>query len=400
MCRGSRAPVDAAGIRLAAVVLAASITATATAQENAAATNPIRLGAYIESDYAWNFDRPGNGVTHFRGFDNRHDTFTIANAALDIAATRDNLSARVTLQFGHTPNTYYLAEPAFVATAGTGESDRFTWRFLQQAFAGWQPQRAPRLLLEGGLFLSPIGPEGIAVRDNWNWSRSDLFFGLPFYHTGARATWDLGSGTKVTGAVYNGWNSVTDNNGHKSLSAQLQHSRSGLDASILYFGGVERSPRTPEGDAWRNLVDAWVRVQPADALWLMAHANAGFEPNDMETNTWYAGALYARVRLAPGLFAAARGDWFVEEADAGVAGRPSPLFWGVFDADGRARVASATLTLEAQPRSDLSIRGEFRYDDATVDLYFDHTTPPASSGPTAPNARKQSTLTVGTVVSF
>jgi hypothetical protein len=376
-------------------VLGSLFMGSSAAAEDTRATDPVRLGVYVESYYAWNFDRPRNQITHFRGFDNRHDSFTLSNVALDAAAARDGLSARVTLQFGHTPNTYYLAEPALPATAATGESDRFAWRFLQQALVGWQPSRTPRLLLEGGLCLSPVGPEGIAVKDNWNWSRSNLFFGLPFYHTGARATWDLGGGTKLSGAVYNGWNNVTDNNGKKSLAAQVQHSRSGLDASALYFGGVERSPGAPEGDAWRHLFDAWVRVQPLEALWLMVHANAGVEPNDIEQSSWYATALYARARLAPRLFIAARGDWFVEAAGAGASGRPAPIFWGTFDADGQARVASATVTLDAQPREGLLVRVEYRYDDASVDVYFDETTSSA-----APNAHKQSTVTLGTVVWF
>ena len=42
-----------------------------------------KLGAYVETLYQWNFNRPSNRITNYRGFDNRHDTFTLANVALD-----------------------------------------------------------------------------------------------------------------------------------------------------------------------------------------------------------------------------------------------------------------------------------------------------------------------------
>jgi hypothetical protein len=57
----------------------------------------------------------------------------------------------------------------------------------------------------------------MAVRDNWNWSRSNLFFGLPFYHTGVRATYAL-TELGITAGGYNGWNSVLDNNAEKSVA--------------------------------------------------------------------------------------------------------------------------------------------------------------------------------------
>jgi hypothetical protein len=364
------------------------------AQEDNPPADPFKLGAYVEAVYSWNFNEPRNEVTNFRGFDNRHDSFTLSNLVFDAAAARQELSARVTLQFGHTPNTYYLAEPVVPATSGAGESDRFTWRYVQQAYVGWQPARVPQLLCEAGLFLSPVGPEGIAVKDNWNWSRSNLFFALPFYHTGIRATYSLTPTTKLAGMVMNGWNSVVDNNRHKTIHVQLLHSRRHLDAAVGYMGGAERAAGAPEGGAWRHLFDGWVRVQASEPLALMAHANAGVEDNDVAQSMWYAAALYARLRLTSWLFAAGRGDWFVEEADLGSTGRPTPIFWGQFDADGKTRVTSATVTLEAQPVEGLSIRSEYRYDDSNVELFFD------DQATAAPNIKTQSTVTFGTVVWF
>jgi hypothetical protein len=52
--------------------------------------------------------------TNLRGFDNRHNAFTISNVALDATWDYQHIVSRVTLQIGHTPRTYCLAEPGHV----------------------------------------------------------------------------------------------------------------------------------------------------------------------------------------------------------------------------------------------------------------------------------------------
>ena len=47
-------------------------------------TKLVPLG-YVEVYYGYNFARPSNRITNYRDFDNRHDTFTIDNAALGVA---------------------------------------------------------------------------------------------------------------------------------------------------------------------------------------------------------------------------------------------------------------------------------------------------------------------------
>ena len=127
--------------------------------------------------------------------------------------------------------------------------------------------------------VTPPGPEGVAVRDNWSFSRSDLFFGLPFYHTGVRATYPLRDAWTASLAGYNGWSSVVDNNDEKSIAAQLTYTLPGtITLGFLYFTGVERPPGAPEGRAWRHDFDAHATFYATPWLSLLAHFNAGFEP--------------------------------------------------------------------------------------------------------------------------
>ncbi len=357
-----------------------------------AAPLPHTLGGYVEAFYQWNLAAPSNGVTNYRGFDNRHNSFTLSNAALDATWDDKGLIGRMTLQIGHTPSTYYLSEPVSAGSSGANASGADQWKYLQQAYAGG---RIGKLTASAGLFLSPIGPESMAVRDSWNWSRSNLFFGLPFYHTGARATYALSDDWAVTAAVVNGWNSVVDNNSEKSIAAQLTYSRPSVVASFLYFGGVERPRGAPEGRALRHLVDSHVTWHASRRLSFIAHGNAGLEPNRLGTSWWTAGALYARARVTDAVFVAARGDGFREHAAESSTGRASPLFWPA------PWVASGTATLDLRPHERASVRLEVRHDQAGGAMFFGGTVAgDGAATPFVPNRRQQQTVTLGATTWF
>jgi len=354
----------------------------------------VTLTGYVEAGYQWNFNEPGNGITNYRGFDTRHNTFTLSNVVLDATGTLGPVSARLALQVGSTPETYYLAEPDRGAAAGAGRSDLNVWKYLQQAIVAWRAPAGRGLLVEVGLFLSPIGPESMAVHDQWNWSRSNLFFGLPFYHTGLRLSYPTSDRVTLTLGAFNGWNSVVDNNDEKSVLAQVTYAVADkLTVNALYFGGVERA----HGDAtrrdgavpWRHVLDLYVTHYPTPWLSLQAHGNVGFEPGALGVAWWAAGALYARVRLRPWLFVAARGDLFYESTATDGVTTSAAIFWP------GAWVSSGTLTLDARPHENVSMRLEYRHDAAGGDTYFRG----AVTGAT-PNARRQDTLSLGATAWF
>ncbi len=359
------------------------------------ARSPFVLGGYAEALYQWNFNNPSNDITNFRGFDNRHNTFTLSNVALEAAWDYKRLVGRLALQVGHTPSTYYLSEPNAAGATGANASDAGLWKYVQQAYAGYRFGVGRGLTLTAGMFLSPIGPESIAVHDNWSWSRSNLFFGLPFYHTGVRASYALTDEWAVTLAGYNGWNSVVDNNDEKSVSAQLTYERADIAASLLYFGGIERPHGAPEGRAWRHLFDSHVRWHARPWLSLRAHANGGVEPNELGVSAWAAGALYARLRVVDQLFFAVRGDVFYEHVAAGAAGRAAPIFWPA------PWVSSGTATVDYRPHERVSFQLEYRHDHAGADMYFGGDV--AGDGVATPfvaNRAQQNTLTIGATTWF
>jgi hypothetical protein len=322
----------------------------------------ITLGGYLEAYYQLQAQNAENRITNLRGFDNRSRTFTLSNVVLDGKGERGPVSARVALQIGHTPSTYYLAEPSLGGTASVNATSSELWKYVQTATVA---VKAPReFVVEAGLFPSPIGPEVIPVKDNWNWSRSTLFFGLPFYHTGATVSRALGCGWTGKLHIYNGWNSVTDNNRTPSIAVSASYANGDSLAQVLYFGGVERPANALEGQPWRHLVDAYVQHPLTTRLTVLAHGDAGTERGRLGRSWWLAGALSAKVTLSSKLYAALRADAFRESVPSEGGIDAAPIFWPT------AWIGSGTATLAYQPYPNVSARLEYRHDQAASDVYF------------------------------
>jgi hypothetical protein len=246
------------------------------------------------------------------------------------------------------------------------------------------------LTLEAGLFPSPVGIEVIPIKDNMNWSRSNLFFGLPFYHTGARVSRPLATGWTGTLAVYNGWNTVVDNNGYPSVVLSAGYSNPKTTAQLLYFGGIERPTGAPEGKAWRHLFDALAQYAVTDKVTVAGQVDAGVEPNDVGTSWWIAAAAYGKFTVSDAMYLALRGDFFKEETDGA-----SAIFWPV------EWVASGTATLAYQPADGVSVRAEFRHDQAQADAFFGGTVEgDGTAMPFVFNRDMQDTVTVGVTTWF
>ncbi len=364
--------------------------APAAGEVTASGRASLTLSGYVESFWQWNFNAPANGVTAWRGFDNRHNTFSISNAVVDASWRYRAVQGRLALQVGLTPDTYYRAEPSRAVIPGAGISDGDLWKYIQQASVGLRVPRVDGLFVEAGIFLSPLGPEGMAVRDNWNWSRSNLFFGLPYYHTGLRATYAPNDRHAVAFMLTNGWNSVVDNNDAKSVMAQYTFTPSSETVvSVLYFGGIERGDADPAGPGWRNLVDAYARARVSRRVSLMAHLNAGFEDTRAGMLSWFGFALYGRFDLTRSMRLALRADVLYEDA-------PNERFRLFFPTD---VMASQTVTYEWAPVDHLLVRVEYRHDVSTDRVFYGASSAAGATPPIA-NSFAQDTLTLGATAWF
>jgi hypothetical protein len=196
--------------------------------------------------------------------------------------------------------------------------------------------------------------------------------------------------------VCNGWNSVVDNNTEKSVCTQFTFvPAEGVTTSVLYFGGAERATGAPEGRPWRNLFDAYVSWD-ANSRWsFLAQGDAGFEDNSFGTSSWVAAALYARFKASERVYLALRGDTFDETVASNAQGTASSIFWPV------EWVRSVTATVDFRPAERVSLRLEYRNDNAAGDMFFgDEVVGDGVSTPYEYNRSSQNTFTVGAVTWF
>jgi hypothetical protein len=345
----------------------------------------VTVGGYIEVYYQGHIQNPSNQITNFRGFDNRSRTFTIDNVALDFKGEKGPIATHVIFQVGATPSTYYLGEPNLQGTSSVNATNGELWKFLQAA--NLTAKLPHDFVFEGGLFPSPIGIEVFPIKDDVNWSRSNLFFGLPFYHTGAMLSHALGGGWTGKFHVYNGWNSVVDDNDTPSVALSAAYAGKKVPtAQVMYFGGIERPTGSPLGQPWRSLFDAYAQYNITDELAILGQVDGGFEVDDVGTDWWITGAAYVKYAFTPELYSAVRGDVFYEKTPDG----GSSIFFGV------PWVAEGTLTLAYQPVTNLSARLEYRHDQSDGDLYFggDVLTDPMTMQ-FIPNRDMQDTLLIG-----
>ena len=257
----------------------------------------VELGGFVETYVAHNFNNPANGVTNLRGFDARSDTFALSLASVSVGLKHKFFATKVALQVGPTAASYFGAEPTTLAGFGVASTSAANLQFVREAWAGGTAPVLGGLTVEGGVFLSPVGYDSIAVKDNHFWSLSNLGVGLPFYFTGARVRQDFGQGTVLTVGVFNGWNSVVDNNKGKSVSAWATHTfNSGAKIQGLYMGGPEAAGDGPH--PWRNTFDLWADV-PIGPVSVIAAADGGFELREAGPQTWQAGQLAVEVRPSP-----------------------------------------------------------------------------------------------------
>jgi hypothetical protein len=367
---------------------------SSASQDSKPAELKVSIGGYLEAYYQAHFQDPSNRITNLRGYDDRSRSFTVSNVAVDVKGEKGPVTGHVIVQIGHTPSTYYLAEPFSPGTGSVNASSGELWKYLQTATVA---VKGPSdTTIEVGLFTSPIGIEVFPIKDNWNWSRSNLFFGLPAYHTGARISHPLGGGGWTgTAHLYNGWNTVVDNNDVPSVALSAAYASASTTAQLLYFGGIERPTGAPEGKPWRHLLDALIQYPVTSEVSVAAQVDGGFEPNDIGTSSWISAALYGKLALSDTLYGAVRGDAFYEKVAEDNGMTASAIFWPA------KWVAEATVTLAYQPVDGLSIRAEFRHDQAASDAFFGGAV--SGDGAATPyvfNRKAQDTLALGVTAWF
>jgi hypothetical protein len=209
------------------------------------------LNFYFDGYYGWNFNRPVGRVNLLRANDVLTNNFSLNQVGLilerapDVAAGR-RYGGRVDLMFGQNTETLQ---------GGTQNEPRpQVYRNIFQAYGTYVFPVGSGLTVDFGKFYSALGFENNYAYDEINYSRAFFFSYLPFYHMGARTTYNVSDKLSLQYWLVNGANQTEDFNGFKSnaLLFTVKPTKT-ISWNLNYYFGQEN----------RDLVPAYNPVVPA-----------------------------------------------------------------------------------------------------------------------------------------
>ena len=321
----------------------------------------VTWGAFIDSYYAYDFNRPGPG-----GFDRsfttqpaRHDEFNINLAHLEAKLAGPRIRGRVALQAGTSVQSNYAGEPRSGSVSGPDLA-----RHIQEAVAGIRV--ADRLWIDAGIYFSHIGQESWISRDNPTYSRSLIADYSPYYETGVKATWTASSKLTAQVHVLNGWQNISETNSDKAVGMRLDYAVSPhLAVGYSNFIGNEAPDTVPARlRVFNEILASW----SIDRLVVWVTLDYGVQRRAPASGNsdWWGGAAIARVKLNATTSVSGRLERYVD-ADQVIVTTGTPYGF---------RVTSASLGIDVAPFAGAMWRSELRTYTASDPIFPMH----ASSG--------------------
>jgi len=252
--------------------------------------------------------------------------------------------------------------PRVSAAAGlfrdaTGKAEDFD---LQQIFVSFIAPVGKGLRIDAGKWVTHIANEVIPGYDGYNdqATRSMLFgYGVPFSHTGIKATYPFSAKWTAMLEVCEGWDVWKDNNSAKSFGGQLAVTPA--EGVVLYFNamtGPERAGNDRDNRTEGDLVAIW-KTSSVTSLGL--DLIVGKDQNAASPGvdgTWSSAVLYAHRALSSRFALNIRGEVF-DDSQGGTRTGTSQRF------------VSITVTPEMTLTPHVVVRSDLRLDHSSVSAF-------------------------------
>ena len=299
-----------------------------------AAPPPVVFGweALVDAYYMYNFtgDPKTQGPVG-RTFDTNANSFTLNYAKLGVHADTDWVTFRMDVGAGHTAAVINGTNTGLYPPPGPATTDAATLGnsfLVQQAFAEVKPEA--HISIDAGKFVTSASAEVIESNKNWLYSRSLLFNGVPFLHTGLRINGAL-MGTiaapelVLSLQIVNGWNNDPDVNSDKTYGLNLTYTppNMGLTAAATTYIGKEVS-----GGKTQVLVDGVITKDIAN---LSVGGNVDYFK--LDTAYWFGVAGMGRYTINDSFNVAARAEYLYSK-NGGYFGTPPTDKASVYEVTG------------------------------------------------------------------
>jgi len=336
-------------------------------QKNLTDNLGISVHALVDAGYEHNFNQPNGNVNNIRVFD--EDGFQLTQGNLHIE--RDGTVGFVTdLNFGQVANTL-SASTHYSNIAHVGPQ----WFDPTQYYLTYTAPFGSGINLEAGRFVTLLGAETINTYNNQNFNESKgiIFgFGIPFTHTGIRASYTFNDYIAATGGLNNGWDDTADsNNNGPNVEGELTLNTKDKALSLVINGiyGPNFSPATSPaiGRSNSNLgaIDPIVTWKPA-FLPLMTlqteylYASQTGPVANGHSGSWQGLAQYLVYDFTPSVETATRGEFF-QDKDGARTGTAQTL-WEI----------TQTVSYKIPEVTGLIARLEYRHDNSSQNYFLNN----------------------------
>ena len=347
------------------LLFAGTLDTTAAAAPPA---NPLSITGLVDVNYNVNFNNPLSRMNGYRNFDVYENNFNINEARLTFQKNAAPVGFSVDLAYGQTMD---------LVNSNSSLGTQVSLKNVEQAYLTAVIPIGSGLTINAGKMATHMGAEVIETLGNINYSRSFLFaYAIPYFHNGVSAGYTFSPVFAANLYVYNGWNTVIDNNTDKTLGAEITWTPDSIfNFTENFIGGAEENNATNK----RYVFDSIFNLQATDALFVTLDADYGQESNTPNGFAiWKGAALTGKYTIGSVSAIAARGEYYNDQ---------SGFTTGTLQA-----LKEITVTYEYKFGGSLVTRLEYRRDWSNVNTFEDNT------GNFSKN--NQSTLLIGSVYSF
>lgn len=292
---------------------AGSTSEQAGAREHAPWWKQITTDGFLSFSDTYNFNQPEPRINQFRVFDFNDDQpeLDVAQFVIQRSITKPNqLGFLFDLIAGSTVPEVSAAYGLFRNTQ-TGKAEHVD---IPQMYASYIAPAGKGLRVDVGKFVTQMGYESIPGYDGYNnnYSGSFLFgYGIPFTHTGLRATYAFSNRISAIITVNNGWDDFQKVNDGYTEGWQLSVATSKTTTVVFNFlHGAERPHDNRDQTNDWELIETW---RPASRLSFAMDSLYGEQENGVapgQEAIWKDLAGYARFYFTRRFSLAFRGETF------------------------------------------------------------------------------------------
>jgi hypothetical protein len=275
----------------------------------------ITTNGFLSFSYTYNTNDPSPRLNQFRVFDFNDD-----DPQLDVAQVVIQRAVSEPRQFGFRFGLMAgSGVPEVTASYGlfrnmhTGIAHHFD---IPELFVSYIAPVGKGLRFDLGKFTTHMGYEVIGGYDGYNdnFSRGFIFgYGIPFTHTGVKATYAFTSKVTAMVGVCNGWDDVQRINHAYTAAAQLAIAPARtVNLAFNFIHGPERRQDSHDQRSVFELVAQW---KPAPKITLGGDGLYGHEENGVAVGhdaLWKGLAGYAKYNLTSRFSLAFRGEVFYD----------------------------------------------------------------------------------------